>query len=123
MPLLHNIFYADTDVFKDIDALKKSLSREIHKDTVLDFPLSYAIRRGFSPESMAGRFVDKVSRLKQDIANKCLFVTNYEAYLAVKNRRSALEITQKQRADARDVAEFVDFAPNDFAVSNQRLGF
>ena len=100
--------YASQTQYQDINALKKQLSRHSIKDTVLDWALSFSIRRGFDPDSVIGRFVDKIVSVKRVIRDKWLFVSNYAAYLQRTKRASTLATQEKQRNDARRVAEFVD---------------
>ncbi len=100
--------YAAKAQFKDIDVLGKLLSRAALKDSVLDWPVSFAIRRGFDPESVLGRFIDRVLGIKQALHDKWLFVTNYVAYRARKDHRALLQARGTQRELARKVAFFVD---------------
>lgn len=100
--------FADQSQFPDLNALKKVLSRDGLKDTVLDWPISYAIRRGFDPDGIIGRFIDRVTDFKQSIKDKWLFVVNYEAYLQSQSHRDHLRTRQEQRTMARHVAAYVD---------------
>ena len=66
------VFYTSHGHHKDIDALKKGLSRYGMKDSVLDFPLAFAERRGIDttkastllPKSLATR----LSQLKEKLS-------------------------------------------------------
>jgi Ti-type conjugative transfer relaxase TraA len=100
--------YASQTQYQHINALKKQLSRHSIKDSVLDWALSFSMRRGFDPDSTIGRFVDHIAAAKRAIQDKWLFVANYEAYLQRAAHQSRQETQQKQREDARCVAEFVD---------------
>lgn len=100
--------YVNGDVIHDQAGLVKTLSRDVTRDTVLDFPLSFAARRGFDPDSLVGRFIDKLYGVKQAIDDKWLYITNYTAYLQAKQHRSDLQIAQQERVDAKVVAEFID---------------
>jgi Ti-type conjugative transfer relaxase TraA len=100
--------YIDRSTHKDLGTLKKNLSRDGFKDAVLDWPLSFAIRRGFDPEGIMGRFIDKMAGIQQIIKDKWLFVVNYEAYLQNKIYQERQRINQKRRNEAQLVAGFID---------------
>ncbi len=100
--------YADQSQFKTVNEMKTVLSRASLKDSVLDWPVSFAIRRGFDPEGVIGRFIDKVVGVKQTIYDKWLFVVNYEAFKARKSHQQLLKNKAQQRLLARNVALFVD---------------
>ncbi len=100
--------YASNESYKNIDVLKKQLSRDAIKDSVLDFPVSFSIRRGFDPESVVGRFVSAVSNLKEKIKDKWNFLTNYESYMTLQNHQEKIRTKQEKRESARIVAEFID---------------
>lgn len=100
--------YASNESYKNIDALKKQLSRDTVKDSVLDFAVSFPNRRGFDPESTLGRFVNTVSKLKEKIHDKWHFLTNYESYLTLQDHKDKIISKQEKREGARIVSEFVD---------------
>ncbi len=100
--------YADQNQFHDLDALKATLSRAVLKDSVLDWPISFAIHRGFDPESMIGRFIDKVAGIKQSIHDKWLFVTNYAAFKTSRAHQKLQQTKEERREMAKKVALFID---------------
>lgn len=100
--------YASKESYKNINALKKELSRDTIKDSVLDFAISFPTRRGFDPESTLGRFINSVSKLKEKIQDKWNFLTNYESYLALQNHKDKIISKQEKRESARIVSEFID---------------
>jgi hypothetical protein len=102
---LPNAFF---DGCKDLDALKSTLSRSVLKDAVLDWPVSFARRRGFNPERIIGRFIDTITGIKQVIRDKWLFVVNYEAFKAKKSYNHSLPSKSKRRESAKKGALFVD---------------
>ena len=100
--------YADRSQFRNLTELKDGLSRSTIRDSVLDWPLSFAIRRGFDPEKLIGWFVDKVLGVKQAIHDVWLFVANYQAFKVRKAHHHSVQDKIKQRALAKKVAMFVD---------------
>lgn len=100
--------YPDQSQFKNLTELKAGLSRSTLRDSVLDWPLSFAIRRGFDPEKLMGWFIDKVLGIKQAIHDVWLFVANYAAFKARKTHHQSVQDKIKQRALAKKVALLVD---------------
>ena len=100
--------YADQSKFKNLTELKASLSRSKLRDSVLDWPLSFAIRRGFDPEKLLGWFIDKVLGVKQIIHDAWLFVSNYADFKIRKEHAQSKQNKTKQRALAKKVALLVD---------------
>ncbi|TLY46791.1 MAG: hypothetical protein E6K54_08020, partial [Gammaproteobacteria bacterium] len=100
--------YADQSKFKNLTELKASLSRSRLRDSVLDWPLSFAIRRGFDPEKMLGWFIDKVLGVKQTVHDAWLFVSNYAAFKVRKEHDQSKQNKTKQRVLAKKVASLVD---------------
>lgn len=91
--------YASSLDHKDLSDLAKQLSREEYRDNVLDFPLSYAARRGFDVERLANTFVASVMRAASLIRDTWLFVSNYEAFV-------------KRQMDKRDAKHFASLKPS-----------
>lgn len=61
---------------------------------MLDFPLSFAIRRWFDPESLVGQFVEKVAKIRHAVREKWHYIANYDAYLrsqVYQKKRHSLE--------------------------------
>lgn len=100
--------YADQSEFKDMAQLKDSMGRATFKDSVLDFPLSYAIRRGFDPDTEAQEFIQRHKTWKEKIYDKWLFITNYEAYCLKKKREQTLNARQIRRQEAVKIAALAD---------------
>lgn len=100
--------YASNESYKNIDALTKELSRDTIKDSVLDFAISFPIRRGFDPENVIVRFVNAVSKLKENIVDKWNFLTNYESHLKLQDHKEKIISKQEMREHARIVSEFID---------------
>ena len=98
--------YASSLDHADLSALKNNLSRDEYRDNVLDFPLSYAERRGFDPDSLLGRFIERVVGTKEKIQNAWLFVTNYEAFLLQKAQQHRDHT--KSRQLAKTTATYID---------------
>lgn len=100
--------YADRSQFKSLKELKASLSRFRLRDSVLDWPLSFAIRRGFDPEKLMGWFIDKVLGVKQIVHDTWLFVSNYAAFKVRKEHHRSIQDRFKQRVLAKKIALLVD---------------
>jgi Ti-type conjugative transfer relaxase TraA len=97
--------YADQSKFKNLTELKASLSRSRLRDSVLDWPLSFAIRRGFDPEKLLGWFIDKVLGVKQTIHDAWLFVSNYAAFKVRKEHDQLLAKKVALLVDLRNKLE------------------
>lgn len=100
--------YVDQFKFKNLKELKASLSRSRLRDSVLDWPLSFAIRRGFDPEKLLGWFIDRVLGVKQTIHDAWLFVSNYAAFKVRKEHYQSKINKTKRRALAKKIALLVD---------------
>ncbi|HEY2566757.1 MAG TPA: Ti-type conjugative transfer relaxase TraA, partial [Candidatus Aquirickettsiella sp.] len=100
--------YADRSQFKSLKELKASLSRFKLRDSVLDWPLSFAIRRGFDPEKLMGWFIDKVLGVKQVVHDAWLFISNYAAFKIRKEHHRSIQDRFKQRVLAKKIALLVD---------------
>lgn len=103
--------YAEQSQFNSIKTLEKTLSRSPIKDSVLDWPLSFAMRRGFDPDSLLGRFIDKVVSFKQTLQDKWLAVTSLEAFQEEDKHTSLLSKTERLEM-MKQVACFVDLRNN-----------
>ncbi len=104
----HAALYADGETHRNLKQLKVHLGRHEFRDTLLDFPLSYAIRRGYDPDLMAGRFIHVVSRAKEKIQDSWLYITNYEAFQRNVAQRAQHKAIMPRRERARRVAYFID---------------
>lgn len=72
--------FADKEQYSSVEKLTKGMSREVVRDTVIDWPLSYALRRGFDPDSLIGRVIEKIGKTAENIKDKWLYVVNPDAY-------------------------------------------
>ena len=99
--------YASSHDHGDIASLKMNLARDEYRDNVLDFPLSYAERRGFNPESLMGKFIERVMGAKEKVNTAWLFVSNYEAYLLQKAQKDR-DFAATDRHLAKRAALYID---------------
>jgi Ti-type conjugative transfer relaxase TraA len=103
--------YASTLDHAGLPELIANLSREEYRDNVLDFPMSYATRRGFDPQSTVGRFVDKVMGASARIKDAWLFATNYEAFMQHQTERHLASMYDQQKPSrqiAKACASYID---------------
>lgn len=103
----HVTVYASKQDYADISDLKTAFGRDEFRDNVLDFPLSYAERRGFDADSLIGRCIDHIAGLKTTVKNAWLFVSNYEAYLLNKAQK-VRDLTREDRELAKRTATYID---------------
>jgi ATP-dependent exoDNAse (exonuclease V) alpha subunit len=93
--------YADKATYKDMDGLNKQLGRFALKDSLLDFPLGFAERRGIEVKGLASF----LTALRDKIRDQYELSTNPEAYW----RKRAEKIQELGKyEDARKVASYVD---------------
>lgn len=71
--------YADRANHPDMGDLKRTLSRSVTKDNVMDWPLDFAIRAGFNPDTLIGKVVNHLARMGHIIKEGFNYVVNYEA--------------------------------------------
>ncbi len=100
--------FADRETHKDFETLKKNLSRFSIKDAVIDFPLHYALRRGFDPDKLLGKCMGALHQAKEAVKDKWLFLANYEAYQDRVLQAQKEQTTQQRRQDAVLVARFTN---------------
>jgi Ti-type conjugative transfer relaxase TraA len=93
--------YTDAGQHHNLDALKRTLSRESTKDNVIDWPLDFAIRSGFDPDKLIGRALNHMAGMGHKIKDKFNYVVNYEAY--IKQRRA--QTLNNNKRDLREVAK------------------
>ncbi|MBY0544451.1 MAG: MobA/MobL family protein, partial [Gammaproteobacteria bacterium] len=108
--------YADKETYADYDALTKALSKHGMKDSVMDFPLHFAERRGLEnstlmrllPEKLAIRLNEKLEKIHTRYSQ--WINPNGFAHAAQKatERMEKAEKRQTQREDARLVAAYID---------------
>lgn len=107
--------YADLIAHPSLDALKKMMSREGLKDSVLDYPLAFAARRGIDPECIEARckayVLDKLKNLTQKLRDKFEQLLEPEKYTLRKEQELKREKIQAEtvnrRANAKRVADYV----------------
>lgn len=100
--------YCHKGLFPDFKKLMTTLSRSVIKDNVIDWPLDYAIRRGFDPKNLIGRATQYITKAAHTIKNKWVFLVNYESYLNTKNMKAKLKERQNMRDKAEKMALFMD---------------
>jgi len=100
--LSNNIFVNEAE-FKNIDDLSKRCSRKAIKDSVLDFPLGFAIRRGFMPDSIIGFKQFIVNKIKS--ASKPLIASFEKTLFPEKHaaRQSQIEKIELQKDKLSDI--------------------
>jgi Ti-type conjugative transfer relaxase TraA len=102
--------YASKHYHADLDALTKNLSRSTVKDNVIDWPLDFAMRAGFNPDSLIGRAINTMTRTAQNIKDKWNYIVNYEAYLLTQKLKLKGSEGQSTRSIAQQVAMVLDEA-------------
>lgn len=100
--------YVDTAQHPDLNALKKTLSRESTKDNVIDWPLDFAIRAGFDPDKMVGRALNHMAGIAHKIREQWNYVVHFEAYLKSSKVQTEINQRQEKRSVANDVARYLD---------------
>ena len=100
--------YANKDEYHDISTLKRRLSRAPIRDNAIDYPLSFAERRGFDPDSTIGRAINHIEGIHNKIKDRWLYITNYEAWVLTRERQERIKHSKAIRAEAHIVAEFSD---------------
>jgi Ti-type conjugative transfer relaxase TraA len=90
--------YADTINHSSLDDLKRTLSRSVTKDNVIDWPLDFAIRAGFNPDKLIGKVINHVAGIGHKIKDGFNYVVNYEALLLNTERKYQDKITLRQAA-------------------------
>lgn len=114
--------YADKETFEDMDQLKTQLAQFAIKDSVLDFPLHFAARRGLASPSLLERFQQhlqqKLKSLKQTLTARWEEILHPDRSRLRKTAQETLrkkQVTkQQQREDAKLVAAYV--------IANQQVG-
>lgn len=101
--------YASKTLFASRKALAKTLSRAPTKDNVIDYPLDYAIRYGFEPDSIAGRMINRVAGIANKVKDKWTYIVNYEGYLRKQEWAISLKEKQRFREAAKRAADYKDY--------------
>lgn len=100
--------YVDQNEYPNLEALSHQLSSQCIKDNVLDWPLSYAIRRGFNADTLIGRAIDKIAGIKQSISDHWLYIRNYALFKSTRLARQNRINRKLLNKQATKVAKLVD---------------
>lgn len=100
--------YADAGQHPNLDALKRTLSRESTKDNVIDWPLDFAIRSGFDPDKLIGRALNHMAGMGHKIKEKFNYVVNYEAFIKQRRAQARDDNKRELREIASKAAEYLD---------------
>lgn len=107
--------YASQSHYATLDQLKKALSRYGMKDSVLDFPLAFAERRGIDTSGLLKPFLahlQRLSYLKTRIADRYARFIDPTGYLKsqqiLAEQQKRMDALTRLREDARLVATYVD---------------
>ncbi len=90
--------YADKETHKDFSALKRAMSRQGIKDSVLDFPLAFATRRGIDIDKISERIKKHILenlrqikiKIKTVIGIKTHEISPIDEYLNLLNKRKQI---------------------------------
>lgn len=102
--------YASKESFLSMDLLKRSLQKLNIKDSVIDFPLAFARRRGIEPNTQG--LHHHLAKKLRDVAEK--FIERYQQwrdpvdYAATQKQEQALIAREQLRQDAQIVARYAD---------------
>lgn len=108
--------FGDKETHKDVETLKHGLSRYASKDSVMDFPLAFAQRRGMNVDSLSERFrthmLNKMNAMKGKIQEAYeeafrpgdFWEKQKQKIIDKKKEKETLE----RRKDANLVTEYVD---------------
>ena len=108
--------YVDRSVYPDFDALSERLSRTSLKDSILDYPLAFAERRGIDTTSLRQylpqHLKERLTSLKEKVMDR------FEAFFAPESyyqrqqkkaeRLAKIEAIYLRREDAKLVAAYAD---------------
>ena len=111
--------YASKEVLETKERLIETLSKAPVKDNVIDYPIDFAIRYGFEPDSIVGRAVTRIVGIKNKVTDALRFITNYSGYLEQKNIRTQFERRSELRKIAGDIANYLDAQQTTFKLKNQ----
>ena len=99
--------YVNQADYQDYSALSHALGRDRHLDTVLNWPFSFAWRRGFDPETLAGRYAKAVLNITDKAHDIWLFIRDKQAYQLKQQQRQRTQLRQQ----ATVVADYADLNP------------
>ncbi len=106
--------FVDGETFNDLDHVKEVVSRGGLKDHIYDYPVQFAINRGFDGEHIVERAVGLVAKTADKLHDAWLYLSNYQAYVEKTLARKEATISDEQREmvrireEARIVASFAD---------------
>jgi len=100
--------YADAGQHPDLDALKRTLSRESTKDNVIDWPLDFAIRSGFDPDKLVGRALNHMAGMGNKIKEKFNYVVNFDAFVKQRSAQTRDDNKRELRDMAKEAANYLD---------------
>ncbi|KTC98701.1 Ti-type conjugative transfer relaxase TraA [Legionella erythra] len=100
--------YANRHQHADLDKLTKTLSRSVTKDNVIDWPLDFALRAGFNPDSIVGKALNHIAGVGHKIKEKYNYLANYEEYLKQQHDKERALSKQERRLIAKQAADYMD---------------
>lgn len=103
-------FYTSKHHHPDLNALIKTLSRSTIKDNVIDWPLDFAMRAGFEPDSLIGKAINRLTQAAHLIKDKWNYIVNYEGYLNTQKLNAQSKQYQQARALGHKMAQLLDEA-------------
>ncbi|MGL6030305.1 MAG: AAA family ATPase, partial [Legionella sp.] len=101
----------------DLKALTHTLSRTTTKDNVIDWPLDFAMRAGFEPDSLIGQAINSLTKAAHLIKDKWNYVVNYEKYMNAQKLNAHSTHAQHARTLGHKMAQLLD----DAAVLRQQV--
>jgi Ti-type conjugative transfer relaxase TraA len=103
--------YANQESFNDIHQLKRGLANVSLRDSVLDYPMQFAIRRGEDPELLAQHAAQKIKGVSTKVKDTWNYLFNYTQYQSDQAKTAfqykAIE-QQRINLQAKKVADFAD---------------
>lgn len=94
----------------DLNALIQTLSRSTIKDNVIDWPLDFAMRAGFEPDSLIGKAINSLTKVSHLIKDKWNYIVNYEGYLNTQKLNAQSKQHQQTRTLGHKMAQIMDEA-------------
>lgn len=110
--------YADRINHPNLNALKRTLSRNNIKDNVIDWPLDYATRRGFDSDSLIGKVVNHIAGVNHKVKQAYNFIVDYESYLLASQQKERTDSIKNARGRAKFKALQTDTAYNQELLQN-----
>ncbi|MDP3705665.1 MAG: Ti-type conjugative transfer relaxase TraA [Legionellaceae bacterium] len=100
--------YVDTLNHPSPDDLKRTLSRSVTKDNVIDWPLDFACRAGFNPDKLVGKVINHVAGIEHRIKDELNYVVNYEAQLLNAQQKSRVQDKAAVHHAAKQTADHLE---------------